>query len=64
MNSLTKALVIALLIMLTVILCICYMEIANILGFYDLIALGFISTLSIVGCIAATVSISMIDTEN
>lgn len=64
MTSLTKAFAVALLVMLTVTLVICFMDMADTLSFYDLIALGFISTLSIVGCIAATVGISLIDTES
>lgn len=64
MTSLTKAFTIALFIMLTVVLVICTMELADEINFYELVLLGFASTISIVGCIAATVGISMINTES
>ena len=64
MTSLTKAFTIALLVMLTVTLIICFMDMADTLKFYDLIALGFASTISVIGCIAATVAISLTNTES
>jgi hypothetical protein len=64
MTSLTKAFTVALLIMLTVTLVICTMELADEIKFIELIALGFASTISVIGCIAATVGISLIDTES
>ena len=45
--------------MLTVALIICTMELADEIKFYELIALGFASTISVIGCIGAAVAIKM-----
>jgi len=64
MASLIKALIIALLIMLNVILIICYMEMADEITEFEAISLGLICCITTTGCIGATAGISMINTES
>jgi hypothetical protein len=64
MKHFMKALAISIMNMLTVILCISYMELPKEITGFDLMALGLITIISVVGCIAATVAISLTDTES
>jgi hypothetical protein len=54
-----KNLLVVFIMMLTVALIICTMELADEIKFYELIALGFASTISVIGCIGAAAAIKM-----
>jgi hypothetical protein len=64
MKHFMKTLAISIMNMLTVILCICFMQLSNEITGYNLMALGLMSAISVIGCIAATVGISMTNTES
>jgi hypothetical protein len=55
-----KNLLVVFIMALTVALIICTMELADEINFYELIALGFASTISVIGCIGAAVAIKSI----
>jgi len=59
MKTFLKHLLVIFIMALTVVLVICTMELADEITGFELMALGFASTISVIGCIGAAVAIKM-----